>query len=154
MRFDFWLEPRTGASAEIMAAPENVPALRQILDNRGIGYTLKVKDVQRCVDFADAMIKDVLHLFAFNRTLTEEARAVGHKLPGKNADYDLDWDNYYQHDVINAFLDELAANYDFANVVTIGQSYEGRDMKVIQINKAGEGAPNVWIEAGTSHPAD
>ena len=41
--------------------------------------------------------------------------------------YDLDWDDYYQHDVINSFLEELASLNDFAEVVTIGQSYEGRD---------------------------
>lgn len=41
--------------------------------------------------------------------------------------YDLDWDDYYQHDVINSFLEELASLNDFAEVITIGQSYEGRD---------------------------
>ena len=34
------------------------------------------------------------------------------------------------------------------NTVSIGKSHEGRDMRVIQIAKAGPGAPNVWIEAG------
>ena len=32
--------------------------------------------------------------------------------------------------------------------MSIGKSHEGRDMRVIQIAKAGPGAPNVWIEAG------
>ena len=41
--------------------------------------------------------------------------------------YELDWDDYYRHDVINAFLEELASLNDWAEVVTIGQSYEGRD---------------------------
>ena len=34
--------------------------------------------------------------------------------------------------------------------MSIGESYEGRDMKVIEIRKAGVGKPNVWIEAGNS----
>jgi len=38
--------------------------------------------------------------------------------------------------------------FDFVKVVNIGKSHEGRDMKVLQITKAGEGKPNIWIEAG------
>ena len=34
--------------------------------------------------------------------------------------------------------------------MSIGESYEGRDMKVIEIRKAGVGKPNVWIEAGNN----
>lgn len=45
-------------------------------------------------------------------------------------------------------MEELADTYEFVNVVSIGKTYEGQDMKVIQITKAGDGAPNVWIEAG------
>ena len=45
-------------------------------------------------------------------------------------------------------MDQLAATEEWINVVSIGKSYEGREMKVLQITKAGEGAPNIWIEAG------
>ena len=47
--------------------------------------------------------------------------------PDPEPRYELDWDDYYRHDVINAFLEELAENNEWAEVVTIGQSYEGRD---------------------------
>ena len=70
--------------------------------------------------------------------------------------------------VINEFIDELASTYEWVNSVSIGESYEGRDMRVIQVRgelqthgnfsvttpncsqiaKAGPGAPNVWVEAG------
>ena len=50
---------------------------------------------------------------------------------------------------INEFLDDTAAaNSEFIKVVSIGKSYEGREMKVIEIRKAGPDKPNVWIEAG------
>ena len=49
---------------------------------------------------------------------------------------------------LNAYIDDLAAQNDFISTVSIGKSHEGRDMRVIQIAKAGAGAPNVWIEAG------
>merc|ERR1719391_1018286 len=63
-------------------------------------------------------------------------------------DYDLDWDDYYDHDTLNQFLDALAAANDWASVINIGKSYEGRDMNVLAITKAGPGAPNIWLEAG------
>ena len=50
---------------------------------------------------------------------------------------------------MNAYIDGLAEQNDFVNTVSIGKSHEGRDMRVLQITKAGPGAPNVFIEAGT-----
>ena len=41
-----------------------------------------------------------------------------------------------------------ADDNDGVETVIIGQSYEGRDMTVLQINRAGDGAPTVWVEAG------
>ncbi len=41
-----------------------------------------------------------------------------------------------------------ADDNDGVETVIIGQSYEGRDMTVLQINRAGDDAPTVWVEAG------
>jgi len=49
---------------------------------------------------------------------------------------------------LNAFIQGLADANDFADIINIGQSYEGRDMNVLAITKAGPGKPNVWLEAG------
>merc|ERR1712200_7164 len=54
----------------------------------------------------------------------------------------------YDLDTINQFLDALAAANDWASVINIGKSYEGRDMNVLALTKAGEGAPIIWLEAG------
>ena len=35
------------------------------------------------------------------------------------------------------FLDSLAADNDFAEVINIGKSYEGRDMNVLAVRKVG-----------------
>ena len=47
VRFDFWKEARGGLSAEIMAAPEEVRNLTDILDAMRVGYIRKIDDVQR-----------------------------------------------------------------------------------------------------------
>ena len=65
----------------------------------------------------------------------------------KSSSYD--WNNYYSHRHINDFIDELAyANPLWVKTKSIGKTYEGRDMKVIEISHAGPEAPIAWIEAG------
>ena len=64
---------------------------------------------------------------------------------------------------MNEFIQTLADENDFASIVDIGKSYEGRDMKVwgnigenlgisvfkvLAIEKAPPGSPIVWLEAG------
>ena len=46
-------------------------------------------------------------------------------------------------------MDELAAKYDFVETEVIGQSYEGRDMKILKICKGGCGnKPAIWLDGG------
>ena len=46
-------------------------------------------------------------------------------------------------------MDSLSAKHPkYVTSFSIGQTYEKRDMKVIQITKAGLRKPNVFIEAG------
>ncbi len=60
----------------------------------------------------------------------------------------LDSTKYYRHDEINSYIDELAATYDWAESVSIGSTFEGRDMRALELKKAGDGAPIIFIEAG------
>jgi len=62
--------------------------------------------------------------------------------------YTMDWADYHDIDVLNEFIESLAETNDFASIIPIGKSYEGREMKVLAITKAGPGAPNIWLEAG------
>jgi hypothetical protein len=49
-------------------------------------------------------------------------------------------------------MDTLSAKYPkYVSSLSIGQTYEKRDMKVIQITKAGLRKPNIFIEAGKKH---
>ena len=49
---------------------------------------------------------------------------------------------------MNAWIDSIAADNAWAEIVNIGQSEEGRDMNVLEIRKAGAGKPTIFIEAG------
>ena len=43
-------------------------------------------------------------------------------------------------------LDEVASQYDFVETEVIGQSWEGRDLKIVKICRGGCGhKPAIWI---------
>merc|ERR1711951_182986 len=77
-----------------------------------------------------------------------ETRPSPKKSKSGAGNYTMDWEDYHDHNTLNEFIAALADANDWANVINIGQSYEGRDMNVLAITKAGPGAPNIWLEAG------
>jgi len=122
--YDFWRPATSGRSTDIMVGPREQNYLYNLLKNLGIEFV--------------EIINDIGDLIA-----TQKSRVAEKSYQGK-----ISFDTYYSHDDLNAYIDDLAAQNDFISTVSIGKSHEGRDMRVIQIAKAGAGAPNVWIEAG------
>merc|ERR1712012_781336 len=86
------------------------------------------------------MVEDVQSLIMENQP--------GNNSSSSRSGYTMDWNDYHKIDVLNEFIQALADADDFARIINIGQSYEGRDMNVLAIEKAGPGATNVWLEAG------
>merc|ERR1711923_191253 len=123
----FWKDPAPGRQADIMAAPHMKMRLESWLQAQGIGHSPMVKDVQ---------------------SLIEETRPSPKKSKSGAGNYTMDWEDYHDHTTLNEFIQGLADANDFAEIINIGQSYEGRDMNVLAITKAGPGKPNVWLEAG------
>ncbi|XP_059087281.1 carboxypeptidase B-like [Tigriopus californicus] len=127
--FDFWSGiPSTGTKAELMASPEDIDALREFFTARNIGFKLKVPDVQNFID--------------------EASKTNSKKEHNPESRYQLDWEDYYQFDVITDFIEELAQTYDYVSTQSIGKSFEGRDTKILSITKAAPGAPIIWLETG------
>jgi len=127
-RLDFWSDPLTGRPADINTPPELVDGLKEMLDSKGVTYTIMIEDLEK-------LIED-----------TRPGQNVTAKSGGKR--YAMDWNDYHDHDTLNEFIAALADANDFAKIIPIGKSYEGRDMNVLAIEKAGPGAPNVFLEAG------
>ena len=59
-----------------------------------------------------------------------------------------DFNNYHSHKKINRFIDNVARSKKWIKTKSIGKTFEKRDMRVIEIKKAGRNAPIAWIEAG------
>merc|ERR1711970_970884 len=124
---DFWKDPAPGRSADIMTSSSDIENVMAWLSSKDITFHTMVEDVEK-------LIQDTRPSHGTTRS------------DGKR--YTMDWDDYHDHDVLNEFIEALADANDFASIIPIGQSYEGRDMKVLAITKAGAGAPNIWLEAG------
>jgi len=123
-KFDFWRPPRKGRQARIMAAPSNVHELEATLKMFNIKFSVDSNDVQKLIELSKGK--------------------GGRSTP---RDTITDWEDYHSYDQIVGYLDEVAATYDFCSTEVIGQSVEGRDLKVLKFERAGPGAKNVWIEA-------
>ena len=79
----------------------------------------------------------------------EKVPAFSDQREGTNTEHPMDWYEYHSQDDIEAYLDYLSSTYDFVDVESIGQSYEGRPMRVIKACKGGCGnKPAMWIDGG------
>jgi len=121
---DFWREAAPGQSADVMVPTRMMKTVTDWLKTHNIQFEVMVEDVQ---------------------SLIEETKP---KNASSRSGGKMDWNDYYPHEDLNAFIQGLADANDFASIINIGQSYEGRDMNVLAITKAGPGKPNVFIEAG------
>jgi len=135
---DFWTDPIPGRRSDLMVSSSMAEETMTLLKNNHIHFHTMIEDVQKLIEENDAAAKKS----------KKKAIKKANKKSSKGKDYQLDWTDYYDHAVLNEFLDSLAASNEWADVINIGKSYEGRDMNVLAITKAGPGAPNVWLEAG------
>ena len=46
----------------------------------------------------------------------------------------MTWTEYHSQDDVEAYLDYLAATYDFVEIESIGESFEGRPMRVMKVS--------------------
>jgi len=121
--YDFWTEIRSGVWTDVMVPPHKFMIFSQKMRKLGVDFSVINNDIGALID---------------SQKSRKQERYNGR----------ISFDQYYRHEDLNAYIDDLASQNDFMNVVSIGKSLEGRDMRVLQITKAGPGKPNVWIEAG------
>ena len=109
-----------------MAAPGLSLMLEAELESKKIQYEVMVEDVQRLVDLEKAV--------PAVRTESENPR------------HSMSWTEYHTLDDMYSYLDYLEQTFDFVSTETVGQSGEGRDMRVARVCKGGCGGKKaVWI---------
>ena len=75
------------------------------------------------------------YISSFLRLIEETKPKNNSGVRSANTRYAMDWDDYHDHDTLNEFIAALADANDFARIINIGQSYEGREMNVLAIEK-------------------
>ncbi|CAG0886878.1 unnamed protein product [Darwinula stevensoni] len=122
-RLDFWTEIRR-PTTDVMVPPSMMNELQRLLSSHPIAHDTMIPDVQKLVDLQRA------------------------GMPEDGSPRAMSWDSYHRLSDIHDYLDELAASYpDLVTVFSIGESFEGRDLKMIKIS-SGVATQKIWIDAG------
>lgn len=111
---DFWyLTTNLGEKAHVLVEPENMDKFTQLMGNYNITYGTLINDVEESFQAEQSSVQPSL------RVLQQS----------------ISFESYARFKDINGYLDELASSYpDLVRVVTVGASYERRQMKVIRIS--------------------
>ena len=109
-----------------MAAPGLSLMLETELESKKIKYEVMVEDVQRLGDLEKAV------------------PAV--RAESQNPRHSMSWTEYHTLEDMYSYLDYLEQTFDFVSTEILGQSGEGRDMRVARVCKGGCGGKKaVWI---------
>ena len=63
----------------------------------------------------------------------------------------MDWTDYHPLEDMYSYWDYLEATYDWVSTETIGQSYEGQDMRLLKVCRDAAGCgnkPAMWFDGG------
>jgi len=122
---DFWTEPVVGRMVDIRVPPHRATELETFFNHSGLHTKIINSDIQSLIAGAP-MVKG-----SFRN---------GHS---------MDWMQYHPLQDMYSYWDHLEATYDFVSTETIGQSYEGTDMRIIKVCRGGCGnKPAMWIDGG------
>jgi len=126
--YDFWTEVRINGAVDIMVPPGKQEQLETDFELKGISYEIMIPDVQKLIEL-------------------EKVAAPSTAVP--NPKHAMTWTEYHTLDDMYTYLDFLEETYDFVTTEVIGQSYEGRDMRVVSVCRGGCGEKKaVWIDGG------
>merc|ERR1719317_179232 len=125
--FDLWTDVRLGRHVDIHSHPEQVDDLVHLLDQHGVEHKVMIEDLEAAIEAVPMMT---------GSNVTES----GHS---------MDWTSYHPIEDIHSYLDYLEDNYDIVSTESLGQSYEGSDMRIARVCKGGCGnKPAIWLDSG------
>lgn len=129
---DFWTEPRLNGFTDIMAEGASLQDLKTVLEKHQIPFHVSIGDVDKLV-------------------LEEEARRaakLGHLRLQTERNL-IDWSEYYSLEAIENWLVSVGQNNSNVQIITIGESTQGRNITLAKISN-GDGnstKPAIFITA-------
>ncbi|KDR21622.1 carboxypeptidase B-like [Zootermopsis nevadensis] len=130
---DTWLRLATNSSTvDVMVRPENADKVKEFLDGSGLTFDVIIDNLQAAIDTE-------------NPTMTTDEME---ELEGRKG-HRMTWQSYHRLADIYGYLDYLAQTYpQLVTIQTIGNSIEGRPLKVLKISSGRPGSPAIWIDGG------
>jgi len=123
---DFWIEPFREGNIDIRVTPDVYPSFTQELGKRDIPYDILINNVQELID--QQLMRD--------NTTGPQAFSL--------TQYNT-WDDIQEY--ITLTFPNRHPNH--VSVVTVGRSYQGRDIRAVRITSGNTRKDNaIWIQAG------
>ncbi|XP_029051289.1 carboxypeptidase B-like [Osmia bicornis bicornis] len=125
-----WASNETGV--DVMIRSEEIPRVARYLQQKDLQFQVVIEDVQKAIDEE-------------NPSLSEEEME---ELEGRRG-HRMEWTSYHRLEDIHGYLDYLAETFpDVCSVVSIGNSVEGRPLKVLRISNGKPNEHALWIDGG------
>ena len=112
--FDFWSDSKAEHHVDIMTSPDMVDSLESRLKEHKVNWTVLNSNVQSLIDAEKIPSEPKL-----------DKPILAHK---------MDWVEYHSLEDIYEWFDYLETKYEFCEQEIIGESYEGREMRVMKVN--------------------
>ncbi len=126
--YDFWTELRRENPVDIMVPPEAKKTFTMHMTTKGIKHEVMIPDIQELINLEKVPSR------------VERDISAGHFMT---------WTEYHPLEDMYSYLDYLETTYDFVTPQSIGETYEGRDMRIARVCRGTCGEkPAVWIDGG------
>ncbi|XP_015610145.1 carboxypeptidase B [Cephus cinctus] len=117
---------------DVLVHPDAIPRVSRFLRDRRVKFDVVIPDLQRAIDTENPIPSP--------EEMEELAGRKGHR---------MEWSSYHRLEDIHGYLDYLAQTFpDLCSVMSIGNSVEGRPLKVLRISNGKPDAPALWIDGG------
>merc|ERR1712115_74384 len=119
-------------SVDLTLSPNQIPVVKALLECSGIKYSTTTQDMQRAIEVENI---DAGRIRELNESC---AHTSG-----------MSWTQYHSYDTILKFMDCLSSSFkSIVSMYTIGNSTEGRPLKVMKIGMPGKQKKAIWIDGG------
>nr|XP_031827675.1 carboxypeptidase B-like [Nomia melanderi] len=128
--FSLWLGNET--TFDVMVRSQEIPRIARYLQQKDLQYNVVIEDLQKKIDEENPLPSE--------EEMQEMEGRFGHR---------MEWSSYHRLEDIYTYLDYLAETFPaVCSVVSIGNSVEGRPLKVLRISNGKPNAPALWIDGG------
>ncbi|XP_034951289.1 carboxypeptidase B-like isoform X1 [Chelonus insularis] len=161
------------STVDVLVRPDMIPRVSRFLRERQVKYDVIIPDLQQAIDQENPLPSQE----ELEELEGRKARYIWWKqfklrrkflirpylplrYPVARIDGDgkgnwqfrghrMEWTSYHRLEDIHGYLDYLAETFpEICSVMSIGNSFEGRPLKVLRISKGDPNVPAIWIDGG------